>query len=151
MNGGHKVFKINKRFKPCPVEDDDELFPNGIFEFNVTKMLLFINENPHLFPLTQARVAEYSALNTNLDDAYIASEAVDVDRPMILVEIAPDRYNLIDGHHRLEKARKRGMEFVPAFRVAPEQHMAFLITCAGYTAYIDYWNQKVKNIRRLIR
>jgi len=151
MNSGHKVFKINKRFKPCPVEDEDELFPNGIFEFNVTKMKLFMDENPHLFPLTQARVAEYSVLNTNLDDAYIASEAVDVDRPVILAEIAPDRYNLIDGHHRIEKARKRGMEFVPAFRVAAEQHMAFLTTCAGYTAYIDYWNQKVKNLRRLLR
>jgi len=96
-------------------------------------------------------VAEYSVLNTNLDDAYIASEAVDVDRPVILAEIAPDRYNLIDGHHRIEKARKRGMEFVPAFRVAAEQHMAFLTTCTGYTAYIDYWNQKVKNLRRLLR
>lgn len=65
MNSGHKVFKINKRFKPCPVEDEDELFPNGIFEFNVTKMQLFIDENPHLFPLTQVRVAEFSALNVS--------------------------------------------------------------------------------------
>lgn len=151
MNSGHKLFKISKKFKPCPVEDDDELFPNGIFEFNVTKMQLFINQNPHLFALTQARVSEYSALNTNLDDDYIASEAVDVDRPVILAEIAPVRYNLIDGHHRLEKARKLGMEFVPAFRVAAEQHMAFLTTSASYTAYIDYWNQKVKNPRRLLR
>lgn len=151
MNISHKTFKINKSFKPCPVEDDDELFPNGIFEFNVTKMLLFINENQHLFPLTQARVAEYSALNTNLNDVHIVSEVVDVDRPVILAEIAPDRYNLIDGHHRLEKARKRGMEFVPAFKIAPEQHIAFLTTSVGYTAYIDYWNQKVKNLRRLLR
>jgi len=151
MKKSHKPFKIDKRFKPCPVEDNDELFPNGIFEFNVTKMQLFMDENPHLFPLTKARVAEYSALNTNLDDVYIASEAVDVDRPVILAEIAPDRYNLIDGHHRLEKARKQRIEFVPAFKIAPEQHMAFLTTSSGYTAYIDYWNQKVKNNRRLLR
>lgn len=151
MNSGYKVFKISKKFKPCPVEDDDELFPNGIFEFNVTKMQLFINQNLHLFPLTQARVTEYSALNTNLDDAYIASEAVDFDRPVILAEIAPDKYNLIDGHHRLEKARKLGIEHLPAFKIAPEQHMAFLTTSAGYTAYIDYWNQKVKILRRWLR
>jgi hypothetical protein len=151
MNSGYKVFKISKKFKPCPVEDDDELFPNGIFEFNVTKMQLFINQNPHLFPLTQARVTEYSALNTSLDDTYIASEAVDVDRPVILAEIAPDKYNLIDGHHRLEKARKLGIEHLPAFKIPPEQHMAFLTTSAGYTAYIDYWNQKVKILRRWLR
>ena len=151
MNSGHKLFNISKKFTPCPVEEDDELFPNGVFEFNVTKMQLFINENPQLFPLTQARVVEYSALNTNLDDGYIFSEAVDVDRPVILAEIAPDRYNLIDGHHRLEKARKLGMKFVPAFKIAPEQHMAFLTTSSGYIAYIDYWNQKVKNLRRLLR
>lgn len=150
MKKSHKSFKIDERFKPCPVEDNDELFPNGIFEFNVTKLQLFIKDNPHLFPLTQARVAEYSALNTNLDDEYIATEVVDVERPVILAEIAPDRYNLIDGHHRLEKARKLGMEFVPAFKIAPEQHMAFLTTSTGYNAYIDYWNQKVKNLRRLL-
>ena len=110
-----------------------------------------MDENPHLFPLTQARVAEYSALKTNLDDGYIESDAVNLDRPVILAEIAPDRHNLIDGHHRLEKARKMGMEFVPAFKIAPEQHMAFLTTSAGYTAYIEYWNQKVNNLRRLLR
>jgi len=151
MQKSHKPFKIDKRFKPCPVEENDELFPNGIFNFNVTKMQLFINENPHLFPLTQARVTEFSALNPNLDDEYIATVVVDVDRPVILAEIAPERYNLIDGHHRLEKARKLGMEFVPAFKIAPEQHMAFLTTSTGYTAYVDYWNQKVKNLRRLLR
>lgn len=150
MQKSHKTFKVDKKFKPCPVEEEDELFPNGIFEFNVTKMQLFINENLNLFPLTQARVAEYSALKIKLDGGYIASEAVNIDRPVILAEIAPERYNLIDGHHRLEKARKLGMEFVPAFKIAPDQHMAFLTTSTGYNAYIDYWNQKVKNLRCLL-
>jgi hypothetical protein len=36
--------KIIKKFTPCPIDDGDELFPNGIFEFNITKMLSFIEK-----------------------------------------------------------------------------------------------------------
>ncbi len=44
-----KKFKIDESFEPCPVLDCDELCPNGIFVFNITKMKEFILSRPDLF------------------------------------------------------------------------------------------------------
>ena len=40
MGGGltTRKLKTNRRFTPCPIDDEDELYPNGIFVFNITKM-----------------------------------------------------------------------------------------------------------------
>lgn len=52
--------KVNKKFTPCPIDDGDELFPNGIFEFNITKMFSFIEKNPDKFALEQVSVTEFN-------------------------------------------------------------------------------------------
>jgi len=41
----NRKLKINKRFAPCPEEDGDELYPNGIFVFNITKLVEYIQRN----------------------------------------------------------------------------------------------------------
>jgi len=42
--------KYNKKFKPATVDAGDELYPNGIFVFNITKMIV-IKMNPEKFPV----------------------------------------------------------------------------------------------------
>jgi len=69
---------------------------------------------------------------------------VDVSKPVIVAEISPGHYNVIDGHHRMEKARRLGLEKVSAYKLCPEQHMRFLTTEKGYLAYIEYWNSKLQ-------
>lgn len=69
--------------------------------------------------------------------------AADLNRPVILAEIAPGRYNLIDGHHRVAKARRDGVPSIPAYRVRCPEHVAFLTSTRGYEAYVEYWNSKV--------
>jgi len=39
-----KMLKIDNGFTPCPTESGDELFRNGIFEFNITKLLEYIQK-----------------------------------------------------------------------------------------------------------
>jgi hypothetical protein len=46
-------------FTPCPAHEGDELFPNGIFEFNITAMLAFLQEHPDAVPLVDVSVAEH--------------------------------------------------------------------------------------------
>ena len=41
-----KKLKVHPDFTPLPVSEGDELFPNGIFEFNVTKLVVFIRDHP---------------------------------------------------------------------------------------------------------
>ncbi|MEA1948341.1 MAG: hypothetical protein U9N83_13675 [Thermodesulfobacteriota bacterium] len=45
----HKRFKIDKDFKPCLADDGDEFFANGIFEFNISKMIADVQNNPDVF------------------------------------------------------------------------------------------------------
>ena len=138
--GLKKKLKINKDFKPCPIDDGDELFPNGIFVFNITKMAEFIqNQN---ITCEAVLVRDYSRGSSKFKEDYV--EAVDVAKPVIVAEISPGRYNVIDGNHRMEKARRLGIEKIPAYKLRPEQHLQFLTTKKGYLAYIEYWNDKLK-------
>ena len=38
--------KADPYFSPCPIDDGDELFPNGIFLFNVSRMLEYLETKP---------------------------------------------------------------------------------------------------------
>ena len=71
-------------------------------------------------------------------------DSVEISEPVILAEISPGRYNLIDGNHRMEKARRIGMESIMAYRLNAEQHMRFLTSRKSYESYIEYWNGKLE-------
>lgn len=139
-----RKLKIDSQFTPCPVEDGDELFPNGIFVFNITKMTEYIIHNR--IPCEEVQVREYSWGASKFKEEHLP--AVDVIRPIIVAEISPGRYNVIDGNHRIEKARRLGMEMIRAYKLGPEQHLQFLTTSQGYIAYVEYWNGKLKDEKR---
>ncbi|MEA1948340.1 MAG: ParB N-terminal domain-containing protein [Thermodesulfobacteriota bacterium] len=71
-------------------------------------------------------------------------DSVDVSIPVILAEIAPDRYNLIDGHHRTEKAVRLGLKEIKAYRLTATRHIKFLTRLKSYEIYIGYWNNNLK-------
>jgi hypothetical protein len=135
--------KLDRHFQPCPAEPGDELYPNGIFEFNITQLLDFIRTQAEPFPIESVALADIPDYggSARLDAAAI--EAADLSRPVLLAEIAPGRYNLIDGHHRVAKARREGVHSIPAHRVRCPEHVAFLTSARAYEAYVNYWNDKV--------
>ena len=96
-----ELLKIDKKFTPCLTDDGDELFPNGIFVFNISRMIEYIQDNPGLFTPEVVVVKEVYSTSPHINETHLNS--VDVSKPVILAEIAPDRYNLIDGHHRAER------------------------------------------------
>ena len=55
--------------------------------------------------------------------------------PIILAEISPGKYNVIDGNHRIEKAYRLGTERIPAYILTARQHLRFLTTVKAYHAY----------------
>ena len=137
--------KINPKFKPCPEDDEDELFLNGIFHFNITKMLQFIKENPDSFPIEIVGVESvYTGLEKTLDEAFIPK--ANLSNPIILGEISPNRFNVIDGNHRLEKAYREGVSKISAYRISPKDHLQFLTSETGYRAYVGYWNEKLNQL-----
>ena len=129
-------------FTPCPINKDDELYPNGIFVFNITKLLEHIEKNPNEIDLVEVEVADFSRSFSSIDESHV--DSVEVSRPVVLAEIAPGHYNLIDGNHRMEKARKTRTKSIFAYKLNVKQHLKFLTEKKAYLAYIEYWNRKVK-------
>lgn len=136
--------KNNPNFQPSFKNDDDELFPNGIFVFNITKLLVFIQFNRDAFKLEEVEVKSVRINRPhNLNQEKI--KTADVWNPILLAEIAPERFNVIDGNHRLEKAFLEGKRTILAYKIHPEQHTLFLTSKKAYDDYIAYWNSKIEN------
>ena len=135
---------VNDRsFIPVTLDGEDEYFPNGIFVFNITKMLRYIEANRDKIMCEDIDVIKYRDEKFNIDEGYL--EFSDISKPVILAEISPGTYNLIDGHHRIEKAYRLGIKSVQAYILKPAQHMTFLTTEQAYLSYITYWNSKIED------
>ena len=106
-------------------------------------MLEWIQDNRDAVVLDNAIVSDFPQEFSTIDEAHM--DSVHLDRPVILAEISPGRYNVIDGNHRLEKARRIGVTTLPAYRLDPEQHTRFLTSRQAYLAYVDYWNEKLRD------
>lgn len=137
-----QILETDNRFSPCPVESGDEIFPNGIFEFNITKIIDHIQRTPDNNYLEEVLVKDFYTGFSSVNESYM--EHVELSRPIILAEISPGRYNVIDGNHRLEKAHRMGLKTIQAHRLNVKQHIKFLISKRAYTTYIEYWNSKLK-------
>jgi hypothetical protein len=133
---------LDKKFTPLPVEEGEEFFPNGIFEFNVSKILAFIDQNLASFPVEEVEVqslTKYGPGNLNEDTI----KSANLSNPILLAEISPGHFNLIDGNHRVERARRDNLEKIPARRISADRHAAFLTSLKAYEAYVRYWNEKI--------
>ena len=137
----NRKLKIDPGFSPCPAVTGDEHFANGIFVFNISEMLKYIQDHPGSIALEEVLVSDHYRGASTIDETYL--DTVDISKPVILAEIAPARYNLIDGHHRIEKAVRMGLKSIKAYKFHPEQHIRFLTEKRGYLAYVEYWNDKL--------
>lgn len=155
---------FDPKFKPISYTGDREreFFPNGIFLFDITALDEHIRSHQDEFVVIDVEVDRYYTDDRvmgvkELKEDHI--EASDLNRPIIFVEIAPDRlekltgsnrdnlfmrgYNLIDGHHRIAKAHRLGHKTLKAYIVRMEQHLPFMLE--GYKEYVGYWNEKLKD------
>jgi len=135
-----------KAFQPCPVDTGDEYFALGLFEFNITRLLAVVEACPDQYPISPIAVSEIPNYGDERRNPEVVSTA-DLSRPVLLAEIAPRRYTLIDGHHRIARARIDVVTNVPAYRIPCPAHLPFLTTARGYEAYVEYWNGKLKEDR----
>jgi hypothetical protein len=109
--------------------------------------LVFIRDHPGQFPVEQVEIASLgAAFGTGLNEEAI--NTANLKNPIVLAEISPSKFNVIDGNHRVERARREGMRSIPAYRVHPHQHMAFLTSVKAYERYVEFWNSKVDDLAR---
>lgn len=141
-----RELKINNNFIPSKIEQGDELFRNGIFVFNITRMTDYIKEHNDKFLLDCIKVLDYRSDSLSvINESHVNS--VDISIHVIIAEICPGIYNVIDGHHRIEKAYRDKVDTIMAYKLTPEQFIPFLTTKEGYKSFIEYWNGKLKRGR----
>ena len=104
-------------------------------------MIEYIRDHPHEITPEEVAVNDVPRYSS-IDDSRL--ESIKIGEPVILAEIAPGKYNLIDGHHRMEKARKRGISNLQAYRLTVRQHMKFLTEKKSYESYVEYWNDTLR-------
>jgi hypothetical protein len=105
-------------------------------------MLEYITKNRNEIALVDVNVADFPKCFSSINESHL--DSVDVNEPVIIAEISPGHYNLIDGNHRMEKARRLGINRISAYKLNVNQHMEFLTEKKAYLSYIDYWNGKLK-------
>jgi len=133
----------DSQFQACATEPGDELYPSGIFQFNISRLIAFISAHSERFPTEIVELSEIPDYGSSkrLDDAAI--QAANLSRPVLLAEIAPERFSLIDGHHRVAKARRMLTSTITAHRVRCPDHVSFLTSVHDYEQYVEHWNSKL--------
>ncbi|MBV1756736.1 MAG: hypothetical protein KMY55_02730 [Dethiosulfatibacter sp.] len=88
-----KVRKLNviPNRKNHELQPGDEYFGNGIFKFHITKLNEYIEKFSDKFEIIEIDVNRYHKFfcDEGMNQDYI--KAADLDRPVLLAEIAPDR------------------------------------------------------------
>ena len=51
----------------------------------------------------------------------------DLSQPLVLVQLCAGKDKLIDGNHRLFKAKRLGVKTLSAYYLTPEQHQKYII------------------------
>jgi len=108
-------------------------------------MRTFISNNLDLITLEQIAVNTFFETSSSLDEYHL--ENLQIFEPIIMAEIAPGNYNLIDGHHRVERAKRLGMDNLHVYKLTVDQHIEFLTDKRAYLAYIAYWNDKLEEVK----
>ena len=115
------------------------------FRVHITRLLAFIDTCPERFPVESVLVKDFP----DFGSSHLNEETVrnaDLSRSILLAEIAPGRFNVIDGNHRLARARRESVQMIPARRVLCPDHVPFLISDWAYEKYVEYWNSKFEDM-----
>lgn len=134
-----------KKFTPCVAVEDEEMFNLGIFKFNISRILEHLQNGKLIAEREDIDVVTWTRGNCcgEVNEAHLSG--VDINLPVIQAEISPGRYVIIDGNHRLEKARRNQAGFIPSYKIRAVQLADYFTEERGYLAFIDYWNEKCQS------
>ncbi|KUO74227.1 MAG: hypothetical protein APF81_08595 [Desulfosporosinus sp. BRH_c37] len=124
MNKIRKL-KLDKNYKPIPTNVGDEIYPNGIFNFNISKMLEHIMAGKLEAEIELIKVSEWFKrhIRSSVNEDHLPT--VDITKPVLQAEIRPGVFEIIDGNHRMEKACRNNVDFVNSYKLKGEQLVAY--------------------------
>jgi hypothetical protein len=124
----NRLLKIDKNYSPLAVREGDEIYPNGIFTFNISRILEDIADGKLSVEMKEINVREWfkTHFQGSVNEEHLS--AVDISRPVIQGEIRPNMFNIIDGNHRITKAYRDGVEMIDSYVLKGEQLVSFFTT-----------------------
>ncbi|MCP2033591.1 hypothetical protein L1279_000574 [Planomicrobium sp. HSC-17F08] len=136
--------KENPDFIPCTPVVGDEMLGGYPFKWNVTRATEWIEKNLDKVELSTVQVnpPDPGADSADLDEEFIPK--ADLSRPVVMVRMRPEFFRLMDGNHRVAKARRLGVKELQAYYLTPAQHRQFFTFEEADRLYVDYWNDKLK-------
>lgn len=139
-----RKMKPNPNYEPCTVREGEELFPNGIFVFNISRIIEDILNKQLVVEEEDVNVEDWLRKNCSgrVDESHMP--AVDTSIPIIVAEIRPGMFNVIDGNHRMEKAHREKKVLIHAYKLRGEHLLPYFTEKKGYLSFINYWNEKLK-------
>ncbi|WP_438315426.1 ParB N-terminal domain-containing protein [Sporosarcina sp. FA9] len=137
-----KKLIVNENFKPYLAKSDDEVLGGFPFAWNISELEKWLGLHSDKVVCSTVKVSPTSLHMVTLTEAHIPT--VDLSKPVIAVRNRPDMYRLIDGQHRVEKARRNGLAELPAYYINEIQHRQFFIHPKADQNYVDYYNEKFK-------
>jgi len=142
MNKNRKIM-LDKNYIPLPTKEGDEIYPNGIFNFNISRILEHISTGQLDVEKELINVKEWfkTHFRGSVNEKHLPM--VDTTKPVLQAEIRPGMFEIIDGNHRMEKAYRNDVEFVISYKLKGEQLISFFADKRGYEAFVEYWNSKL--------
>ncbi|MGO1368834.1 MAG: ParB N-terminal domain-containing protein [Senegalia sp. (in: firmicutes)] len=142
MNNSRKINTVIN-YVPCKVIENEEIYQNGIFHFNISRILEHIISGKIEVEKEEINVSDWYKTHFNglIDEEHLYT--VDTTKPVIQAEISPNRYVIIDGNHRLEKAYRNNIKTIDSYKLKVDQLLEYFTDIRGYESFVEYWNSKI--------
>lgn len=138
----NRKLKLNKKFEP--VSTFPEEICGAFLQFNITAIVNDIASKKLI--VEKKRIY----INKWFKEHFMDSSGIDKDHlplanlsvPVIQAEIRIEKYEIIDGNHRMQKAFESGRTYIDSYQLKGEQLANYLISKEQYESYVRYWNDK---------
>ena len=143
-----RLLKLNKKFEPSSIPAE-EIY-GGFLQFNISA--IFADIKSEKLTVVKKRIyikswfKEHSIEHGVINQEHLPS--VDLNIPVLQAEIRIEKYEIIDGNHRMQKAFDEGRTYINSYQIKGEQLANYLISKEQYESYVRYWNEKVDSYIR---
>jgi len=143
-----RTLKLIKNYIPKQsMNDEIELYPNGVFKFFISKMIEDIengNFKPAMERIDIDKWRKTHTTSSRLDMEHLQS--VNSKKPIIQAEIRIGRFEIIDGNHRFQKAYRDGKKTINSYKIYGEALVPYFYDQKGYESFVKYWNSKLEDL-----
>ncbi len=130
-------------YVPCPTAPGDEIYVKGTLSLNITAVLKSISAGEIQCPCEDLNIKTWFLINFQQQGTIHEThlDKVDLKKPIVLAERKPGAFTVVDGHHRMAKARRDGVENIKAYKISGKDFISFFTTLESYEKFLWDWNE----------